>query len=376
MYIGLDVAKGKSSVCVLNKNKKVTKQFDITHDKEGFKKLEKCLTKKSRIGMEYTGVYSKALYYYLKEKYDVFYVDSYRMHKLADLHSPTIKNDKVDAHMIAKYVSLNLKKIHNEDLSEMKILSKLYAKLVRQMAMYKIMFCAELEIVFPELEKHFSVIRVKALPHLLVKYPTPKLIAKASVEELHEELKKHVGYGPMRNINAAKKLRNLARKSIGVSDYPPEYFVNIAKLMLFYQDLIEDTVKKMEDRLKKTPYHALLDEYGYSTRSLAIIVGDVGDIRRFPSYKKFVKYCGLDVTEETSGKSIRKKAYITKKGSKLLRSTFYNMVMPHISAKTKEAEFFYRLKDESGKHAKKAMVAASRKIAIKTYHDMMRCHQN
>lgn len=54
-----------------------------------------------------------------------------------------------------------------------------------------------------------------------------------------------------------------------------------------------------------------------------------------------------------------------------------------VANKTKEIEeqeediskFFYRLRDDVGKHPKKCMVATARKLAIKNYFDMMKCHK-
>jgi len=53
---------------------------------------------------------------------------------------------------------------------------------------------------------------------------------------------------------------------------------------------------------------------------------------------------------------------------------FYNLVLPQLADKNSEFyEFYQRLKSK-GKHATTCMVAVSRKIAVKTYFDLMGCH--
>jgi len=374
MFCGIDVSKNKSSVCIIDKDKKVLHEFGINHDRAGFEELEKHLTPKIRVGMESTGVYSKALYHYLKRKHDVFYVNSYQMHTFCELHNPTIKNDKADARLIAEYVSQGMKEVHLQDSNVMKELSRLYFKVTKQLTKQKYMFKSELNVVFPELESHFSTLKVRSIPNMLLKYPTPKDIAEATDKELYQSLRASPKSNPRFGMKKVQRIKELAKDSIGVSNYPADYFKYTIKLLLFYQDLSEDLVERMEKEIDKTPYKKLLGEFGYSTRSLATIIGEIGDIRRFGNYKKLVKFIGLDITEERSGSSINRQSYISKRGNRQLRSLFYNMVLPHLSYKTPHSKFFYKLRDQKGKHPKKAMIATSRKLAIKCYFDMKQCH--
>ena len=71
MYVGIDVSKGKSRMCIVDENEKVLKAFDFKHDKKGFEKVESHLTDEMKIGLETTGNYSTALYQYFKQKYKI-----------------------------------------------------------------------------------------------------------------------------------------------------------------------------------------------------------------------------------------------------------------------------------------------------------------
>lgn len=126
MFCGIDVSKGKSNVCILDEDKNVEAEFEIKHNKEGFEKLESYLTKDTKIALETTSNYCKALYNYLKERYDINYVDNVQMKNFAKLHFSNIKNDKVDAKLIATYLMFDFKKINPLKQSELKDLVRLY----------------------------------------------------------------------------------------------------------------------------------------------------------------------------------------------------------------------------------------------------------
>lgn len=373
MYCGIDVAKQKSDVCILDKKKKVVAEFQITHNKKGFAELEKHLTKETIIGMETTGNYSKVVFDFLSRKYNVSYVDNVQMNNFARLKSPTIKNDKVDAKLIAEFLTHDYKKINPLRVNELKDLVRLYNKVGRFRSICKLMFKDQINIIFPELEKHVALRDAKGIPQLLVKYPSPELLAQASVDDIRTALNRNMKL-KIFTKKYAEKIRNLAKDSVGVKGYPTSCFKHTVKNLLYFQQEADNIVEAMNDCLLRTPYYPLLNEFGYSTISLPIIVGEVGDIRRFPTHKHFVSYCGFDVSEKTSGTSLSKVPHITKKGNRVLRNIFYVMVLTNIRNKTEVSKFFHRLKDK-GKHGRVCVVATARKLAIKAYYDMKKCHE-
>ncbi len=373
MYCGIDVAKNKSQVCILNQEKKVIVEFAIIHNKEGFAKLEQHLTKDTRIGLETTSNYCKALYRYLKDRYDVHYVDNVQMKNFAKLHSPNVKNDKIDAKLIATYLSFNFKTVTAIETDEIKDLSRLYYKTLKNLTRYKYMFQNQLNVIFPELEKHCHLRKTVAIANMLLQFPTPQEIAAAKTEEVRNALIKDFHRGSKFTIEYTKNLQELARNSIGVQNYPSTCFKNTVSIMLYYQKMIDNIKKQMGEALEKSPYYPLLDKFGYGSAGLATLVGEVGDIRRFSNHKKFIKYCGLDVSEKQSGKSMSVNCFITKRGNRILRSIFYDRVLVHLCYKTEIWEFYSRLR-KTGKHPKKCMIASARKLAVRAYYDMMNCH--
>ncbi len=373
MYCGIDVSKNKSQICMLNAEKKVVAEFQIDHTAAGFAELEKHLTKETKIGMEPTSNYCKALYFYLKEKYNVNYIDTLQMRSFANLHSFKVKNDKVDAKLIATYLAYDFKVAQTIRTDELKDLARLYHKTLKQLIRYKYMFQNQINVIFPELEQHCHLRKTQAIAGMLLTYPTPADIARAPTEAVRAELVKDLTRGSRFTLDYTRNLQELAKNSVGVKNYPTACFKHTITLMLYYQKMIEKLKKDMDVCLSKTPYYSLMEQFGYGVIGLSIIVGEIGDVRRFPNHKKFVRYCGYDVSEKQSGKMASLNCSITKKGNSHLRAIFYDKVLVHLVYKDEIAAFYYRLK-EAGKHPKKCMVAAARKLAVKTYYDLLHCH--
>jgi transposase len=377
MFCGLDVAKNKSQVCILDDNKEIIKEFEISHTKEGFDELEKNITPETTIAMETTGVYSKAIYDYFKQRYKTIYVDNGQMHMFAKLHFSHMKNDKIDARLIAKYLSFGLKKINPIKEDELRDLSRLYHKVSGHLSRYKSMFKSQINIIFPEIETHFHLSQAKGITSLLIKHPSPEEIAKLSNEEIYLIIRsEYKTTGGMRDKKKFEnKIKELAEKSVGIKGYPTNCLVETLKVLKYLEGKKEEIKTKIKCALLSSPYSKLLNEFGYSDASLVCIVGEVGDIRRFSNPKKFVSYCGLDISEKQSGTSKSRNCYITKRGSKGLRHTFYTSVLTQLNYR-REGIYgqFYDKLVAKGKHPKQAMTAVARKLAVKCYFDMLKCH--
>ena len=360
------------AVCVMDENKQVIYKDEVLHTQEGFKELEKHLPANTVIAMESTGNYSKTLYNYLKDKYKVYYVDNVQMHNYAKLRYLHVKNDKVDARLIAEYIMADFKKITPYRVNELKDLCRLYHKAMKQLVRFKKSFQSQLSIIFPELEQAAYVKKGKGVFYLLLKYPTPADISAASTEDVFKALNEELQHNNF-SMAHAEKIREVAKTSVGVAGYPVQCFQHTIRLILVNQKIVDSIVENLTVNLARTPYIKLLEKKGYGVVSLAVIVGEVGDIRRFSTHRKFVKYCGLDVSEKQSGKTTSIHCFITKQGNRYLRGMFYNLVLPQIADKGEFYEFYQRLKSK-GKHTTTCMVAVSRKIAVRTYYDLLKCH--
>ena len=126
-YVGIDVAKEKHYVCILNDTKEIAiKPFWIYSDILGLRKLVTILGELSLnnddfiIGVESTGAFSENLYEYITDAdYKVILLNSYQTAKFRDFSTGRkIKNDSIDAYVIAELLSTSKYKesfISNDD---------------------------------------------------------------------------------------------------------------------------------------------------------------------------------------------------------------------------------------------------------------------
>ena len=136
-YVGVDIAKDKHYVCVLDEAKElVIKPFSISSDIKGLLELLKKLNSISLdktsflIGLESTGAYSENLYEFLKEyEYKVIILNSYQTAKYRDFSTiKKVKTDMIDSFIIAELLATGKYKasyISNDEYNSLKVLNRL-----------------------------------------------------------------------------------------------------------------------------------------------------------------------------------------------------------------------------------------------------------
>ena len=93
----------------------------------------------------------------------------------------------------------------------------------------------------------------------------------------------------------------------------------------------------------------------------AVILGEIGDIRRFESPAKLVAYAGIDATVAQSGEFEASHNRMSKRGSPYLRRALFIAanVAGHFDP---DLGAFYQRKRAEGKHHSTCLGAVSRKL--------------
>ncbi len=100
---------------------------------------------------------------------------------------------------------------------------------------------------------------------------------------------------------------------------------------------------------------------------LATLLGEIADIRAFPSAKQLIAYAGIDASVSEPGEFQGSRMHISKRGSPYLRRAPWHCAHnarlsdPRMSA-------YYQNKIHAGKHPKVAQVALMRKMVVVLYH--------
>lgn len=304
-YVGIDVAKEKHYVCILDDTNEFTvKPFWIYSDVLGLRELIKRLADISlnnddfTIGVESTGAFSENLYEYITDAdYKVILLNSYQTAKYRDFSTmKKIKNDAIDAYVIAELLNSNNYKeshISSDDYHSLKVLGRLKRSLDDKIKTVKREISTVMATVNPEITLVFKNIFTKTALQIIKVYPTAVDLQKATPKKL-TRLFRHI-QGNNFNDEKAKYLIELAKSSIyaGRANDSRALMIqtNIKILELLSQEKLEIEAKineLIESGISKeldTPIENLKSIPGVADKTIAAILGECGDLRRFSSAK-------------------------------------------------------------------------------------------
>ena len=384
-YVGIDVAKEKHYVCILDDtNEFAVKPFWIYSDILGLRELLKRLADISLnnddfiIGVESTGAFSENLYEYITDAdYKVILLNSYQTAKYRDFSTMRkIKNDAIDAYVIAELLSSNKYKeshISSDDYHSLKVLGRLKRSLDDKIKTIKREISTVMATVNPEITLVFKNIFTKTALQIIKVYPTAVDLSKATPKKL-TRLFRHI-QGNNFNDEKAKYLIELSKSSIyaGRANEARALMIqtNIKILELLSQEKLEIEAKineLIESGISKeldTPIENLKSIPGVAEKTISAILGECGDLRRFSSAKALVGYLGLYPTQYQSGNSLSV-GKLAKGGIPIAKHALYMAAISSV-LHNDELRKVFRDKVSSGKSKKEALIIISKKLATIMY---------
>lgn len=112
---------------------------------------------------------------------------------------------------------------------------------------------------------------------------------------------------------------------------------------------IDTLDQKLETRVKKTSQgQSLLHFSGIGTKLAARILGETGNVDRFPTKDKYSAYCGVVCLDNSSGK--RKGSKAAKQVNYILKDSFMHMALSSIRVNQKSADYYKRKRAEGLGH--------------------------
>jgi len=383
-YVGIDVAKEKHYVCILDGTKEFAlKPFWIYSDIVGLTELVKRFAELSLnnddfiIGVESTGAFSENLYEYITDAdYKVILLNSYQTAKYRDFSTmKKIKNDSIDAYVIAELLATGKYKeshISNDDYHSLKVLGRLKRSLDDKIKTIKREISTVMATVNPEITIVFKNIFTKTALEIIKAYPTAMDIKKATPKKLTKLFRNIKGNNF--NEDKANQLIDLAKNSIyagrALESRALMIKTNIKILELLSQEKAEielqidllvygkiDDVDSSIDNLKTIP--------GVADKTIAALLGECGDIKRFSSAKAFIGYLGLYPTQYQSGNSLSV-GRLAKRGIPIAKHALYMAAVSSVRHNTQLKKIFTD-KVSSGKSKKEALIIISKKLATIIY---------
>jgi transposase len=319
------------------------------------------------VGYESTGPYGEPMLHYLMKK-PVKIVQVNPMHtkrvKEINDNSP-LKTDDKDPRVIADIIrwgrALSIV-IPEGDAAYLRRLNNSRERHVRERTALVNQLQQLVFLLFPEFRTVMKDIKCKTPLYILKRYPTPDALSVLDKHVLGEEMRKR-SRGKFREHHA-DMLINLAKNTVGIREGAAGLSMDIKHILIQLEmlaNLITELESEMEIALGRIPYGAkLLSIKGLGVVSVAGIIGEIGDFKKFKTRSEIMKMAGLDLYEISSGK-MKGQQRISKRGRGLLRKILYYAAIQTIRKNGILHDYYTRLTD-GGMKRMKALVAVSRKL--------------
>lgn len=317
LFVGMDLHKSTSTFCVKDKDGNVFKEAKILTDRNQVKSFVSSLGNHS-LSVVMEPVSQWYVYADLLQNLgcDVHLAHPMRVKAIA---SARIKTDKIDAGVLSDLLRSNL-------LPEAYFASK-------------------------EVRGWKEIVRFRASLINLRRQVKNKIHAI-----LHKNALQH-NFSDLFGVGGWQWLANLV--------IPEPFKNNLNEYLLLLKNL-DDHVDRAECLVEKSvvshPQAKLLTSIpGIKFVSALTIIGEIGDVQRFPSAKQLMGYAGLVPSTYSSG-DITRHGRITKTGSKWLRYIMVEIAQGQQRCKRRPGFGSYYLKMKQRKGSNTAAVATARKL--------------
>lgn len=384
--VGVDVSKGKSTVCVMKPyGEIVLKPFEVQHTESELSELEKMLRKldgEVRLVMEATGVYHLPLLtFFLERGYFVSVINPYAMRKYAKDNSIRgAKTDKLDSIVIANYGIEKWYKLQNYDndeavYAELKLLGRRYRFYMELHIKALQELTHMLDYTMPGLKTKFNSWDEKnnkdKLSDFVERFWHYDLITGMSRDDFvvaYCEWAKEKKY--QKSQSKAEEIYELASNGIPtLSSSTPSTKMLVQEaisVLRAIDDTLHTILTRMKELAKSLPEYSTVRAMGGVGDVLASkLIAEIGDIRKLHSAKALIAVAGIDPPPYESGQFVGSNRRITKRGSSTLRKVGYEVMRVLKSHPEPEdnAVYNYILKKEAeGKTKKHAKIAGLNKF--------------
>lgn len=396
--VGIDVSKGKSTICMLKPyGELIKKPFEVEHTENELEDLVRLLQSfdtEIRVVLEATGIYHIPVLNYLQEnQIFVAVINPYEMKKYSYRGLRRIKTDKHDSITIANFGIDNWFHLKNHELS-----SKIYSELKFLGRQYR----------------HYMKLRVDSvlgLTHLLdhtmpgikgiltgwTEYNGKDKLSDFIEEFWHYDLitrqtenqfrksysdwAKKKGY--YQSHTKAIEIYKLAKRSIPIlSSQTPSVrllILEAVKVLRNITNTLMNILSQMNELAKKLPEYPIVCSMSGVGRVLSLkLIAEIGDVRRFHSGKALVAYAGIDAPPYQSGQFIGTKRKISKRGSSNLRKIGYEVMrcLKTLKNPTDRKVYDFIIKKENeGKAKRVAKIAGLNKFLRIYYARVLEAYQ-
>ena len=379
VYVGVDTHKLTHTAVIINCWGDKLGEITIDNKPSAFNSLlvevkKHAKRKKAVYGLEDCGGVGRALaVFLLGEKKIVKEVDS----SLANVERQALptyhKDDSFDALCVARVLLSRLDELRNANPQDLywtvNQLVQRREALVKSSSALKSQLHVQLAYNYPSYNKFFSEIDGKTALAFWEKYPSALKLKDATLEELSQLLIKN-----SHNYYTVKKAEQIISivDNDGVIEVPEYQYIRdfLVESMVKEIKFKEEEISRVEAQVK-----AIVDKMGYKLHTMngidivtaAKLIGEIGDIERFPTPAKLAKYAGVAPITYSSGQ--KDKQLKSQQGNRNLYGIFHLLAVHQIlqDRNTKNPRNpvfreYYEKKMSEGKTSGQAIVCISRRL--------------
>ena len=388
--VGIDVSKGKSTVCILKPyGEMVSKPFEINHVEKDLSELAAMLLRlddEVRVVLEATGIYHLPVSTYLQEKsIFVAIINPYEMKEYRCQGLRWVKTDKQDAVTISNYGIdhwYRLKNYQAEEriYGELKLLGRQYCHYMRMRIESVQELTHLLDYTMPGIKSLLKGWNEGSgkdkLSDFVEEFWHYDTITKISEDEFTEEYLKWAKERKYhQNQNKAHDIYALALKSIPtLPSSTPSVKMLVQEAVRVLREMnatLKNILSRMQELSKALPEYPVVRAMGGVGNVLAPkLIAEIGDVRRFHNGKALVAYAGIDAPPYQSGQFTGTNRRISKRGSSALRKIGYEVMrcLKTHSAPEDSAVYHFIIKKEREGKAKKAAKIAGLNKFLRIYY--------
>ena len=377
--VGIDVGKLSHMFCIMDSSNGeiLVSPVSFKNNKQGFDFLMDNIKPypkdKILIGMEDTGHYHfNLLKFLLDSGFTVALINPITTDLTQKMQLNPTKDDNLDTMTICDVLASSprkkgyrISKINNFEFYEQKRLTREHHDLKEQLNVYanKLQKC--IDIVFPEYNSLFRSKYGTVYLKVLKAFGSADSIAHADIRNIRKCFETNRNG---RTISLTpEKLKEAAKHSIG---FPSKAEVIEIRHLIDLIELIKEQIKDVDIKIEEfsTQLNSpILTIPGISHFSGTSILAELGDLRNYSKASQIIKFAGVSPYKHQSSQYEAQHTAITKKGSRYLRKTLYQVILPVIRYNPVFNEY-YHLKLSQGKGHRCAQGHCVRKLLRIIYH--------
>lgn len=337
ILVAIDIAKDHHEVLVERLSPPTRRRrFRIANALADFTRLAEYLRRLAApvlIGFEATGDFHRPLVYFLhRQGFQLRLISTLALARTREaMHNSWDKNDPKDAQVILHLLKTGLSQTWYDPLVNGTNDAQELAKTHHQVTLSKTRLWHRLRshylpLYFPEIERFVRSDNSDWLIGLLLRFPTPAAITSLSPEEFVAEAWALIGRKVRKGILLAD-IHATAQQSIALP--VPLESSAVAMFRLVLEEYLG--LCRLRDTIVRQAQAALID-HADSRRLMTVpgigpitaltILAEAGDLRRFAHHRQFLKFCGLDLSTQQSGR-FRGLSRLSKRGNARLRTVFW-----------------------------------------------------